>query len=147
MKKVILLLLPISFLVISCGGDDTLEGTYSLNRFGSDDCLDLPIELNFEDDSCDDLFGFQVCASGTFLISEDGTFVTSLSIESIDSDEIELFDLSGMGSWTSTGSTITLCDVDITDSDECVSGQINGDLITFTIDEDDCNTFIELRRS
>jgi len=87
--------------------------------------------------------GLEVCATGTFTLSDDGVFTVSLSISSPLDPNDDLFEIDGSGTWTDNGSTVSLCE----NVDDCVEARKSGDRLTITIDEVDCTTILELKKN
>jgi len=131
------------FFLVSCGGgDENFAGVYSISEFGTDNCLDTPVILEFESTGCDDFVGFMICSLGSYNFNEDGTYTSNISISSPDDADLDIFEESGSGSWSKDGNSLRICD----NQEDCIIGEIRGDYINVVIPDDDCTSYFILKR-
>ncbi len=119
------------FLISSCGDDGTsIAGSYSIFSFSIANCDDPNNNRSVEvgEDGCEIISGIEVCLMGVIILNDDNTF----TISSMISSTIFSQDVNGSGEYTVSGDTITICD-----GEDCLDGQIDGDVLTISIPSDD----------
>lgn len=135
----LLLFALFTFAISSCGDsfEDDLVSTWNLLSVSATGCDDPDDNLDFDfgTSGCTTFMGTEICTNGTYTFTSSGTFRTGGSI-SADTDI--LVDLSGGGTYTVDGNSVTICN---DDEDECNTATvtITDDRMTVKTTEDGCS--------
>lgn len=145
MKDLLKLLLfaLVSFAILSCGDDEPtfeedLVSTWNLLSISATGCDDPSDDLDFDfgTSGCTPFMDTEICTNGTYTFTSSGTFRTGGSI-SAGTDILQ--DLSGGGTYTIDGNTVTICNEE---EDECESAAVTITDDTMTVkltSEDNCS--------
>lgn len=123
-------------LLMSCNKeeDGSIVGTYKMTFMSQSNCDDSSenFELDFGNDECTTALGIEFCQSGTFNLSADGDFTSTVKITSPVATS-DVADLNGRGTYVANGSVATLC------FPNCADFTVDGNSLTLNQTGDDCN--------
>lgn len=103
------ILLTIPTLACNKESDNIITGTYNISSIAQSNCTNPTNNyvLNFDNDGCGVLGGIQICETGSFNFSADGSIASTIKVSAPALGEI--FSINGTGTYVVNGSTATIC--------------------------------------
>lgn len=118
------------------GGGDGIEGRWQATLIENSNCNDPEDEvvLDLSTDNCLDFLGTEVCFDIVYEFKGDGTYEFTTTTETTFMGQTSTETDVEMGTYTTDGNSITICDPD----DDCSMGtfSISGNTLTLTYQDD-----------